>query len=403
MIKGNLPRLRELMAEHDLSAIMAFTPLNMQYVAGYQAPDLILKVMGAYSALFPQAEDVSPALIVGEFDAMWAQEMSGVDDVRTLQLWVEIEDRAALEAGTTVERPKVEQFDWDQVFAHLRGVLGERSLLEGTIGCELAALPDYFSRRLLEEFPNLRWVDASAVVAEAAELKTPEELRALRRSVQLAEVGLRAALLDEDPRGKTVSQVRLAYDEAVRAEVAADPELEGYQASRAFITCGGTIGPNVTRDATVVSDGSVIWIDCGVTVDGYQADIGRTIAVGSVDPLVERIADALVAGGEAGYERLAAGTPMKDVFEATQEAVRGSGLPTYTRGHFGHAIGLGGGEHAPFISPSEDKPFVDGMCFAYERPLYVRGLGGFQFEDDLVVAGDRVENLASIPCELLRV
>ncbi|MDX6484931.1 MAG: Xaa-Pro dipeptidase [Gaiellaceae bacterium] len=403
MIKGDTAKLRELMSERDLDALMAFSPGNMQYLVGYQAPALILKVMGAYSALLPANASHAPALVVGEFDAQWAKHMSSIDDVKTLGLWVEIEDVEALRNGTTTERPKREQFDWDQVFSHLRSTLRERDLLNGRVGCELESLPGYFRERLEAEFDDVTWVDASALYHEAAERKSPEEIAALRRSVELTETGLRASLLDNDPRGKTVSQLRNEFDLAVRAAVAADPELEGYQESRAFITCGGTIGPNVGRNATLVEDGCVIWIDCGVTVDGYQADFGRTIAVGDVDPLVHLIAEALVAGGQAGTEKLGIGVPMNEVFEATQAAIRANGLPTYTRGHFGHAIGVGGGEHHPFISPTETKTFEPGMAFAYERPFYVRGLGGFQFEDDFVVTENGIENLNSLPCTLLRV
>jgi Xaa-Pro aminopeptidase len=391
------------MEDHDLAALLAFSPSNMQYLVGYQAPSLILKVMGAYSALLPASQNEAPALIVGEFDAFWARKMSGIDDVKTLGLWVEIEDREAVETGSTTERPKREQFDWDEVFGHLRGTLGQRGLLKGRLGCELESLPGYFRNRLLEEFPDVTWVDAGHVYGAAMELKTPDEIRTLRRSVELAEIGLRAALLDNDPRGKTVTQIRNEFDLAVRAAVGSHPELEGYQESRAFITCGGTIGPNSTRDATVVEDGTVIWIDCGVTVDGYQADFGRTIAVGTPDPLVRRVADALEAGGAAGTEILDVGVAMSEIFDVTQKAIRKSGLPTYTRGHFGHAIGIGGGEHHPFLSPTETKTFEPNMVFAYERPFYVRGLGGFQFEDDFVVTNDGVENLNSLPCKLLEV
>jgi Xaa-Pro aminopeptidase len=212
---------------------------------------------------------------------------------------------------------------------------------------------------------------------------------------------MRASILDSDPRGKTVSQVRNDFDMAVRSAVSGHPTLHGFQGCRVFMTSGGTIGPNTARDDTVVTEGDVIWMDCGVTVDGYQADIGRTVALGSVDPLTRRIADALAAGGSAGYERLAVGTAMNEVFAATQDAVRKNGLGTYTRGHVGHAIGTGGGEHHPFISPQEAKTFEPGMVFAFERPFYLRGHGGFQFEDNLVVHEDRIEVLNVLPQGLL--
>lgn len=403
MIKGNHTRLRQLMGDQGLDAIIAFTPLNMQYLSGYQPPSGVLGDIGAYSATFTLDASYEPGLIIGEFDASWAGLISASTDVRPLQLWVEIENRDDLLAGRTTIREKKEQFDWDQVFTHLRGVLGDRGVLGGQIACELGELPGHLRTRLETEFPGIRWKDSHHILGLAKELKTAEEIAALRRSVELSELGLRAALLDQDPRGRTASQLRNDFERAVRNDLAHHPETDGYQGSRVFLTVGGKIGPNVARDATRVTDGQVIWIDCAVTIDGYQSDIGRTIAVGQVDPLVERVAAALEAGSVSGYEALAPGVPMREIYDVTQRTIRAHGLPTYTRGHFGHAIGLGGGEHPPFISPRQTREFEAGMVFAYERPLYIRGTGGFQFEDNLVVHSDRIEKLNKLPYEMLRV
>jgi Xaa-Pro aminopeptidase len=251
--------------------------------------------------------------------------------------------------------------------------------------------------------PDVEWVDAGPLFWRAAMIKTPEELSTLRESVRLAEVGLRATMLDSDPRGKTVSQLRLEFDDAVRREVAAQPDSGGYQSSRVYMTAGSPIGPNVGRNAAEVGDGSLVWIDCGVTLDGYEADIGRTFQVGPADPTTDRIAKALEAGGEAGFEMLKPGVRHRELYEVTQRAVRENGLPTYTRGHFGHAIGAGGGELHPFVEPEEELEFAPGMVMAYERPYYVRGLGGFQFEDDIAFSESGIEILSNLPRHVLRV
>jgi Xaa-Pro dipeptidase len=68
-----------------------------------------------------------------------------------------------------------------------------------------------------------------------------------------------------------------------------------------------------------------------------------------------------------------------------------------------HAIGIGGGEHTPFLSPTEEQTFQPGMAFAFERPFYVRGLGGFQYEDNFVVTESGIERLTELPVEMLEV
>jgi Xaa-Pro aminopeptidase len=234
-------------------------------------------------------------------------------------------------------------------------------------------------------------------------IKTPDELNTLRESVRLAEIGLKAVMLDKDPRGKSVSRLRLDYDEAVRSEVSSHHDLGGYQSSRVYMTADSPIGPNVGRNSSIVREGSLIWIDCGVTIDGYEADIGRTFQVGKANPITDRVAVALEAGGEAGFQLLRSGVGHSALYEATQQAVRASGLPTYTRGHFGHAIGAGGGELHPFVEPEEELKFEPGMVIAYERPYYVRGLGGFQFEDDIAFTSSGFEVLSKLPRQIFRI
>lgn len=403
MWRGNVDRLRELARDASVDAVFAFTVDNLRWATGFRPAGQVLKTGGAYSGLIPTDASVPMALIVSEFDEMWAREQSGLDDVRALRLWVEIDDRQTLEQGQTASRSRPVQFDWAQVFDYIEAILRERRLDGARIACEVGALSAAFQAKLMEIAPKVEWVDASELFWRAAMIKTPEEVRILRESVRLTEIGLRAALLDSDPRGKTVSQLRLRFDDAVRLAVADLPDLGGYQSTRVYMTTDSPIGPNVGRNPSVVRDGSLIWVDCGVTIDGYESDIGRTFQVGRANPLTERIAGALEAGGEAGFAMLRAGALHSELYEVTQKAVRSNGLPTYTRGHFGHAIGAGGGELHPFVEPLEQLAFEPGMVIAYERPYYVRGLGGFQFEDDIFFSESGVEILTRLPRQMFRI
>jgi len=403
MKPGNIELLRTLMSEAELSGILAFQQDNIRYISGYRPGGHVQKSMGTYSAFIPSDPSLSSALIVSEFDEMWARLASGLSDVRALRLWVEIDDLGALERGETTIRPHPVQFEMADVFAHIRGVLGDRGLLGGSVGCELSKLPSEFRRRLVAEVNEVDWVDASDLLWRAAMIKTPEEIGLLRRSVELSELGMSAALLAQDPRGRSVSQLRNDFEIAVRHELESDPVLEGYESSRIYMTAGGTIGPNVGRNSDVVTDGSLIWVDCGVMIDGYEADIGRTFQVGKADPLTERIAEALTQGSNAGFKLLQPGLLHHELFDRTLDTVRSAGLPTYTRGHVGHSIGAGGGEKPPFVTSGEKMPIVPGMVMAYERPYYVRGLGGFQFEDNFVVHESGIELLTAMPRGLIRI
>lgn len=392
---ADLDRTREAARHAGLDVLVAVTLQNFRYLTGYWPANHVVR--GLFVAVLPTDPANAPALTISQFEERWARAGSAFEDIRPIQMWVEMEDRADVEAGTTVERPKPVQFDRKTVLAQIVNVLQSRGIRSGTIGYERSVAPAGVGEELEAALPEFDFVDAGPLFYDLRSVKTDVEIAALRTATELAETGLRAVILDQDPRGKTVSQLRAEYDIAVRQAVAGDPTCRGFEMARVYISTGGSVGPNVGRNQDAVSDGDVLWIDCGVQVDGYASDIGRTFSVGEPNATVQRIADALAAGSDAGLELIAAGTPMRAVHERMQSTVRRQGLPTYTRGHVGHAVGVGIGEQPPYLAPNEARPLEPGMVLAFERPFYVRGLGGFQFEENIAITPSGAEILTRLP------
>lgn len=395
---ADLDRVRAAMKDHGLDALLPFTAENVRYLTGHTPANQKLK--GIFCALFPADPQLPPAFVVGQFEEHWARARSRFDDVRTVQLWVEMDDLDDLEHHRTEVVEKPVQFSRDQTLAILRNLLDDRGLRGARVGTERGTLPAALLQALETEFPDVEFVDATGVIMDLRAVKTPGEVDALRRATQLAELGTRAIFLEADPRGKTISRLRLEYQMAVLDAVRDDPGAEGVEDMRVYISAGGAVGPHVARNERRVEDGDVVWIDCGVQVDGLASDIGYTFSLGSPGSTTMRVVDALMEGSAEGRALLGPGSSLGDIFRATESTVRKHGLPTYTRGHHGHAIGLGIGEQAPYVTDGEERPLQPGMVMAFERPYYVRGLGGFQFEDNYVVTESGVEIFNTLPTEL---
>jgi Xaa-Pro aminopeptidase len=401
MFQGDIDATRELAARADLDALLVFAPRNVAHLTGFAPANST--VTGVFWSLLPTDPSLPSLLTVGEFDLVWARQRAKVDEVRFTRLWIEIVDRSDLDQGTLTEIPKPVQFSPDAVVDELRSALGSRQLLSSRIGIDIRQLPWTLHRTLTEALPTVDWVAADALLAESTLTKTQDEVAALRKATHLTELGIRKVFLEHDPRGRSVSQLRNDFELAVRAAVGADVECEGYGGSRVYISTGPDIGPNLERHGRRVESGDVVWIDAGCVVDGYVSDIGRTFTVDAPHPTVRRIADALEAGSDAGFELMGPGVSMSSVFQATQAAVRANGLPTYTRGHFGHAVGIGIGERGPYFSEESTQDLVPGMVLAFERPYYARGLGGFQFEENFVVTEGGVDYFTSLPRTLIEI
>ena len=70
-------------------------------------------------------------------------------------------------------------------------------------------------------------------------------------------------------------------------------------------------------------------------------------------------------------------------------------FPQYWRRHLGHGIGLTTHEK-PYIGLGEKGFFKSGMIFTYELPFYIRGLGGFNLEDVIIINEDGCESISTM-------
>jgi Xaa-Pro dipeptidase len=140
-----------------------------------------------------------------------------------------------------------------------------------------------------------------------------------------------------------------------------------------------------------VHAGSVVLMDCGCTVHGYQSDISRTWVHGAPTARQRKIWDTVKRGQELALETAKPGVPVGTI----DDAVRGyyeregwgpgyklPGLPHRT----GHGIGLDGHE-PPYLVHGDTTPLEAGMCFSDEPGIYIPGEFGIRLEDCWYMTG----------------
>jgi Xaa-Pro dipeptidase len=143
--------------------------------------------------------------------------------------------------------------------------------------------------------------------------------------------------------------------------------------------------PHGTRMPQAVREGSVVLMDCGCNVHGYQSDITRTWVVGDPTPRQRRVWATVRRGQDVALETARPGAPcgrIDDVVRAYYAregwgpGYRLPGMPHRT----GHGIGLDGHE-PPFLVRGDATPLRPGMCFSDEPGLYLPGEFGVRLED----------------------
>lgn len=389
-------RARRLMAERGLDALVAYGGANFGYLTGFQN---YFDNPAASIAVLPADPDVPPFILVANWVADAAAAASTFGDIVSFPLWLEIADIEDFRAGTAVRRPKPLRYDVEGNVRLLAEELRRRNLAAGRIGIELNLVSAQVFGMLAAALPEVAWVGASDLFFELRRLKSPQEIAMLAEATRFAEAGL-LRLAETPITGLDVAGLKLVYDLACIERARQNPDC-GFQGTRVTASIGAVVSPTVSGGPHVSAD-NLVFFDCGASIRGYGSDTGRTLTLREPTREARHIMDALRRGMDAAFALVKPGARMCDIFEAGQNAVRAAGLDWYTRGHIGHAMGLGMGEMPPFLAPGETRALEPGMVMALETPLYLRGLGGFQIEECFVVTETGYELLTTLPRDFLR-
>jgi len=137
--------------------------------------------------------------------------------------------------------------------------------------------------------------------------------------------------------------------------------------------------------------GELVTIDCGAEVDGYRADMTRTLPVGAAEvPGQLREVHAVVeAANAAGRGAASVGGEVSAVDRAARAVVADAGYGNAFVHPIGHGIGLAVHE-APLVHGNATASLHPGTTFTVEPGIYLPGVGGVRIEDSLVVLRDAV-------------
>ena len=134
-----------------------------------------------------------------------------------------------------------------------------------------------------------------------------------------------------------------------------------------------------------VHAGSVVLIDTGCSVHGYQSDISRSWMFGSASPRQRELWDTVKRGQELAQETARPGVAVGAIDRAVRDFYeqkgwsRDYGLPGLSH-RTGHGIGMEVHE-APYLVRNDTTPLEAGMCFSDEPGLYIPGEFGIRLED----------------------
>jgi Xaa-Pro aminopeptidase len=137
-----------------------------------------------------------------------------------------------------------------------------------------------------------------------------------------------------------------------------------------------------------VARGEWLLLDFGAQVDGYCADISRTVLVGARATDAQRTLYELVRTAQCtARERIRAGMPARDADALARDLIEARGFGDA----FGHSLGHGLGlevHEAPRLARTNAEPLPVDAVVTVEPGIYLAGQGGVRLEDDIHVTAD---------------
>jgi Xaa-Pro aminopeptidase len=229
-----------------------------------------------------------------------------------------------------------------------------------------------------------RLVPGNELVRACRMLKSPAELALMQiaNDVTLAALRHVHAHIELGMRTADVSDLMDQTTVALGAEV--EFSLVLLNEASAF--------PHGSKVVQTVRDGSVILMDCGCSVHGYQSDISRTWVFGEPTARQREVWNTVKRGQEIALETAKSGVPTGSIDKAVREYYEQKGwrknyaLPGLSH-RTGHGIGLDVHE-SPYLVRNDPTPLRPGMCFSDEPGIYIPGEFGVRLEDCWHMTGE---------------
>ncbi|MGH2560677.1 MAG: M24 family metallopeptidase [Thermomicrobiales bacterium] len=357
-MSNRLERLRASLSAHALDAALVSHPANRFYLSGYTAED-------------HGPEESAGVLLVAAESAVLCTSPNNVEWARS--------EAPAFEV-VAWERP------WIKTVADRLGLLGCRR-----VGFEDRAISFAVMRGLIEAIDgSAELVPLENAVTELRAMKDGDEIARIARAIRLTDevfTGIAAEL----EVGLTEREIAWRIERAFRdrgADGAAFPTIvaSGPHAAR----------PHHGASERSIQAGEPIIIDMGARLDGYNADLTRTVWIGEPEDRLRAVYNAVYDAQAAALTMIRADISGADADKAARSVLESAGFGEHIVHSLGHGLGIQVHE-APSASPTSEQVLRAGEVLTVEPGLYFPEWGGVRIEDVVVVEGQGCRNLTTAP------
>jgi Xaa-Pro dipeptidase len=267
-------------------------------------------------------------------------------------------------------------------YAVIAGLVKDRGLTYHRIGIE-ERVRFFIADGIRRAAPGVEVTDAVSVTAGCRMIKSKAEIALLQRANDVTLAAYKTALTtmhEGMPQGELADNIMTAF------------RTLGYPGFVSVQFGKWTALPHGSSTPQTLKTGDIVMVDDGVTVEGYAADITRTVVFGTPTKRQREIWNLEKRAQAAAFDAIKIGAPCESVDAAARKVLvdagfgpgyKVPGLPHRT----GHGIGLDGHEWTNFVK-GNTTPIQIGMCFSDEPTIAIPGEFGIRLEDCLYIGDD---------------
>lgn len=277
----------------------------------------------------------------------------------------------------------------------LMHVWKELGLERGKVGAENT----WLKVSMLEMFkhphakpPALEFADATEIMTDLRIIKSSEEIAKIRKAARVADKAMAAA-------------IKVVRPGVLETEVAGEAEYKmrkngAEEFFRTYVASGerSSIAHGVVSRRKI-RKGDLVMIDLHPTVDGYHADVCRTVCVGRPSEKQQKAFDLYLRAQRAAVRAAGPSTTMTQLENIMHETFQKEGYEEYFVGPPIHGVGLDFEEpplpagHAFFHGEEPKDDLKPGMVISIGNCGLYLGDFGVRIEDTIVITEKGYEEL----------
>ena len=376
---AKLDRVRALMAEESLDAIVTRAPDNVVYLTNFWP------MKGYDAVVFPREGE--PTLICLEASADDAARMAWTKNVRLFAGYDASDPRPPTARTLDLAREAARPY--------------ERVGLELSLGTQasdrMVGEPTTYTREWFDTFPDA--ADATPLLAHARAIKTDQEIERIRLANAIAGAAMEHVARELRP-GMKESEAAALWQGYVHG---VGTGWNGVELALGFPLVWSGTGIRTftaTGDRPVQEDEPTLF-EIWVCADGYWCDHTKNVCPGELRPEYTRLEQALGHVYTGALALCTPGSSLAELDRSVRAALAEAGYPGQPSHPICHGVGARAHE-PPYAHQAGTGAVEEGMVLAIEPGVYWDGGGGLRVEDNFLITAGGAEKLSPFPDGIVR-